>query len=63
MIVLRVRTIGADGGAVFATGRVVDLPGVPPGQHRELLLDSADWADLLTRRSLGSVEEHRGKRL
>ena len=56
-------TIGADGGTVFATGRVVDLPGIAPGQHRELLLYSAAWTDLLTRWTFGSVEEHQGKGL
>jgi len=52
-------TVGADGGAVFATGRVVDLPGVAPRQHRDLLLHDAAGTQFLTGRPLGSVEGHR----
>lgn len=47
-------TVGevADGGAVLATGGIVDLPCVPPGQRGDLLVHGAACAHLLTRRAL-----------
>lgn len=52
------RTVGSNCGTVFAAGRVVDLSGVAPWQHRDLLLDGTAGTHFLTGWPLGSVEEH-----
>lgn len=57
-------TVGevADGGAVFATGGIVDLPCVPPGQGGgQLLLHGTACTHILPGRALQTVVGKEGK--